>query len=84
MTAAHLLETFTQPSMIWNNYVWLLDVVSPSVLFAVTAFFCAGFLDLIFILLRAHARYLHFVSALCRWSSSCFNSWGFEQMVLAL
>ena len=46
-------------------------------------FFWAGFLDLIFILLRAHPGYLHFVSALCRWSS-CFNSWGVEQVVLAL
>ena len=33
MTTAHLLEAFTEPSVIWNNYVWFLDVVSSSVFF---------------------------------------------------
>ena len=84
MTTAHFLGAFTEPSMIWNNYVWLLNAFSSCVLFAVTAFLLGWFLNLIFILLRAHTGYLHFVSAVCRWSSSCFNSWGFEQMVLAL
>ena len=46
--------------------------------------FWVWLLDLILILLRAHTGYLHLVRALYRWSSSCFNSWGFEQMVFAL
>ena len=41
---------------------------------------------LVFILalLSAHAEYLHLVSASSRCFSSCFNSSGLEQMVLAL
>ena len=38
MITAHFLEAFTEPSVIWNNYVQFLDVVSSSVLFVVTAF----------------------------------------------
>ena len=38
MITAHLLEAFIEPSVIWNKYVWFLDVISSSVLFVVTAF----------------------------------------------
>ena len=38
MITAHLLEAFTEPSVIWNNYVWFLDVISSNVLFVVTTF----------------------------------------------
>ena len=41
-------------------------------------------LVLIFILLIAHAGYLHLVSACFKWSSSCCNSSWLEQMVFAL
>ena len=38
MIIAHLLEAFTEPSVIRNNNVWFLGVVSSSVLFVVAAF----------------------------------------------
>ena len=38
MITAHLFEAFTEPSVIRNNNMWLLDVVSSSVLFVVAAF----------------------------------------------
>ena len=47
-------------------------------------YFWVWLLDLILILLRAHAGYLYLVRALFKCSSSCFNSWVFEQMVFAL
>ena len=43
-----------------------------------------GLFNFIFILFRAHVGYLQVERALYRWSSSCFNNWGSEQMVLAL
>ena len=61
---------------------WLL-LMLEFVMFLLSLFW-AGFLVLIFIVLRAHAGYLHFVSALYRWSSSCCSSWGFEQTVWTL
>ena len=36
MITAHLLEAFTEPSVIRNNNVWFLDDVSSSVLLVVT------------------------------------------------
>ena len=58
---------------------WLLLV--PDLVLLFFSLFWAGFLVLIFILLRAHVGYLHFVSALYRWSSSCCSSCQSEQMV---
>ena len=84
MVTAHLLETFTDPSVVWNNNVRFPGGVSSRFVLIVMFFFLVWFLDFIMILLRAHAGYLHLDRAVYRWSSSCFNSWGLEQMVLAL
>ena len=81
MFAANLLYALTQSSVVWNYYVWILVVFSSRFCFVAFSLFWAGFLVLIVILLKAHIGYLHLVSALCRWSSSCCSSWGFEQMV---
>ena len=56
----------------------------PGLFWLLLFFFLVGFLDFILILLRAHAGYLHLDRAVYRWSSSYFNSWGLEHMVLAL
>ena len=61
-----------------DYYVWILVVFDARVCFVSSILFWVGFLVLIFILLRAHAGYLHFVSTLYRWSSCCCTSWGFE------
>ena len=61
---------------------WLLLVLEFVLL--LLSLFWPGFLVLIFILLRAHAGYLHFVSALYRLYFSCCSSCGFEQMVWTL
>ena len=61
---------------------WMLSV--PVFFLLLLLFFWVWLLDLILMLLKAHAGYLHFVRALFRWSSSCFNSWGLEQMVFTL
>ena len=83
-----LLHTFLKLllSPLWYGTTmcgfWMLSV--PVFFLLLLLFFWVWLLDLILILLRAHAGYLHFVRALCKWSSSCFNSWGFEQIVFAL
>ena len=47
-------------------------------------FFSFLFWDVIFALFKAHSGYPHLVSAWCKCFSSCCNSSGLEQMVLAL
>ena len=83
-----LLHTFLKLSLspLWyGTIMWGFWVVSvPGLFWLLLFFFLFGFLDLISILLRAHAGYSHLDRAVYRWSSSCFNSWGLEQMVLAL
>ena len=83
-----LLHSFLKLSLspLWyGTIMWCFWVVSvPGLFWLLLFFFFVGFLDFILILLRAHAGYLHLGTAVCRWSSSSFNSWGLEQMVLAL
>ena len=73
-------------SPLWYGTVmcgfWLMSV--PGLFCLLLFFLVFGFLILILILLRAHAGYLQVDKALYRWSSSCLNKWGSEQMVLAL
>ena len=66
--------------MTWGFWV----VLVPDLFWLFLFFLLVVFLVFNLILLRAHAGYLHLDKALYRWSSSCFNNWGLEQMVLAL
>ena len=64
--------------------MWGLGVMFCWVGLVLFLFLWAVLFILIFILFNAHLGYLHFISALVRWSSSSFNSCWSEQMVLAL
>ena len=83
-----LLHTFLKLSLspLWYGTImwgfWMMLV--PGLFWLLLFFFLVGFLDFILILLRDHAGYLYLDRTVYRWSSSCFNSWGLEQMVSAL
>ena len=86
MFASWLLDVVTQPFGIRNHHVWILVVVSVVSRFvgASSVVVLGWAWVLIFILLRVHAGYLHFVRALNGCCSSCCNSWGLEHVVFAL
>ena len=63
--AANLLNAFTQPTIVRNYYVRLLDVfVGTRVLAVITVFVWGWFLRFLLILFRAQVGYLHLVSVL--------------------
>ena len=84
MFTAHILQVLTQPFVLWNYHIWILVVILARNFGVSSVTVCSWTFVLIFILLRANAGYLHFVSALYRCSSSCCNNWGVEQMVWVL
>ena len=84
--AANLLNALTQPAVVRNYYVRLLDVfIGARVSVAVIVFVWDWFLGFHSNpVQRPQVGYLHLVIALLRWFSSFCSSSGLEQMICAL
>ena len=56
MAVTSSLETFTEPSLIWNSYVWFLDVVSSRFLLFGIVPICIWISDLHFYSIEGPSR----------------------------
>ena len=78
---AFFLDTFTQPLIVWNSYIWFRSVVLLSVL---VLLFGGWVVHLNSDPVQSPSGVVAVPSALFKWSSSCCKPWLLEFMVLGL